>query len=44
MLGLESGTIGGCDVRVGVALLKEGVIVGIGFETLLLAAWKPVFS
>jgi len=43
MLGPGSGTVRYGLVGVGVTLLEE-VCGGMGFETLLLAAWKPVFS
>ena len=44
MLSPGSGTIRRCDlVGVGVALLKEDVTVGVGFKTLILVVWKPVF-
>jgi hypothetical protein len=43
MLGPGGGTIRRCDpVRVGVALLELCVTVGVGFETFILAAGKPV--
>jgi hypothetical protein len=45
LLGPGSSTIRRCDlIGVGVALLEEIRHFGVGFETLLLAAWKPVFS
>jgi len=45
MLGLESGTIRRYGlVGVVVILLEEGYTVDVGFESLLLAAWKLVFS
>jgi hypothetical protein len=45
MLGPGSGTIRRCGlVEVGVALLEEVCHCRRGFKTLILAAWKPVFS
>jgi hypothetical protein len=51
MLGPGSGTISGCGLGVGMALLgwvwpcwKKCVIVGVGNETLLLTKEEPVLS
>jgi hypothetical protein len=45
MFGPLRGIIRRCElVEVDVALLEEVCHGGVGFETLLLAAWKQVFS
>ena len=45
MLGPGSGTLRRFGlVKVGMAFWRKCVTVGVGFETLFLAAWKTVFS
>ena len=44
MLGPGSGTIRRCGLGIGVSCWSRHVTVGMGFNTLVLAAWKPVFS
>jgi hypothetical protein len=45
MLGSGSGTIRRCGlVEIGVALWRKCITVGVGFKTLVLQAWKPLFS
>jgi hypothetical protein len=45
MLGPGNGTSRRCGlIGIGVPYWKKCVTVGVDFKTLLLAAWKPVFS